>query len=90
LGAELFAVVSFSAETGVERMIKGLRSEAMGMKVLGARRRAFLAELRFNILCLGFADELRIGRKRVRRLRCCNQLPSRDMRFSRMRGYFQN
>ncbi len=48
MGAELFAVVSFSAETGVERIIKGIRSEAMGMKVFGSAETNFPSRVVFQ------------------------------------------
>ncbi len=64
VGAEPFAIVSgVSAETGVERIIDGIRSEAAGMKVFGSTETNFPSRVTFlNVFCLGFADELRIGR----------------------------
>ncbi len=64
VGAEPYALVSgISAEKHAERIIEGIKSEAKGLKIFGSTEKNFPTKTTFfSVFCIGFADELRVGR----------------------------
>ncbi len=66
VGAEPFAIINnISTTKGVERIIEGIESEADNVHIFGSTESNFPSKVTFlSVFCIGFANELRIGRSR--------------------------